>query len=600
METLGPTREPETGNVLDWADPADLPIEEVRDVFVTLSKALRAYQLYDSNNPVYKRFVSNLRDALFRIWGIRDQLQILVEEDRFTWLGEEVYHNDNRTDSLSFIFYRDGVRDLTLMKGIEESELELFLDAMHRAKNARQDGDDLVTILWDLDLQLLSYSAIDLAAEGGEYAIGTGVPGVLNGAAILAGEVGGRSSPQVEDLPEGVEEDDDGVEEASGSSGGAPTELAGMWKDEFNPTLYALDESERRYLKEELRKEEERDLRGDVLSALFDRLEEEYWPGRQEEILGVLRTLLPNFLSRGAFASAAQVVRELSEMQQKRVFSPEAANLVERLFDDLSAREAVDEIVRALEDGTVIPEARELMELFRHLRPVALGSLLKGAEETQLDRIREVLRRAVLGIATGNRDVVIRLITSPDVSIASGAIRLAGSLGITEASGALARILDQGTLELRKVVLETAAEMPSSALAGALQRLLKDSDRELRVGAARVLGKSKYAPAAQELRRILEEKDFRLADVTEKIAFFEAYGLLAGESSVGFLDKILNGKGFLGKREPAELRAGAALGLGKARTASARQALETAKREEDPIVRSAVSRALKGDDHGDG
>jgi hypothetical protein len=94
----------------------------------------------------------------------------------------------------------------------------------------------------------------------------------------------------------------------------------------------------------------------------------------------------------------------------------------------------------------------------------------------------------------------------------------------------------------------------------------------------------------------LEDKEFRQADVTEKISFFEAYGLLAGESAVGFLNKILNGRGFLGRREPAELRAGAALGLGKVRTASALQALDTARKEEDPIVRSAVNRALKGGD----
>jgi HEAT repeat protein len=283
-------------------------------------------------------------------------------------------------------------------------------------------------------------------------------------------------------------------------------------------------------------------------------------------------------------------------MRKKGVFTPKAESQVEQLFDDLSAGEAVDEIVRALEDGTVAPDAEELSALFLHLRPVALAALFRGSEETKLEGVRQVLRRAIRGIAEGNREVVIRLITNPEISVASGAIRLAGKMGISEASGSLAKILDHGSVELRKVVLETAEEMPSSALAGSLQRLLRDSDRELRVGAARVLGKTKYAPAAQELRQILEDKEFRQADVTEKISFFEAYGLLAGESAVGFLDKILNGRGFLGRREPAELRAGAALGLGKARTASALQALETARKEEDPIVRSAVNRALKGGD----
>ena len=96
----------EASVALDWADPSELPIEEVRDVFLTLSKALRAYQLYDPNNPVYKRFVANLHESLDRVWGLRDRLQILVEEDRLTWMGEEVYKNLTRADSLAFLIYR--------------------------------------------------------------------------------------------------------------------------------------------------------------------------------------------------------------------------------------------------------------------------------------------------------------------------------------------------------------------------------------------------------------------------------------------------------------------------------------------------------------
>jgi hypothetical protein len=144
------------GQALDWADPSALPIEEVRDVFLTLSKALRAYQLYDPNNPVYKRFAANLREALQRVWEVRDRLQILVEEDRLTWLGEEVYRNESRGESIAFLFYRDGIRDFTLRKGVEESEFEHFIDALHRARSARAEGEDLVTVLWELDLKLVS------------------------------------------------------------------------------------------------------------------------------------------------------------------------------------------------------------------------------------------------------------------------------------------------------------------------------------------------------------------------------------------------------------------------------------------------------------
>ena len=77
------------------------------------------------------------------------------------------------------------------------------------------------------------------------------------------------------------------------------------------------------------------------------------------------------------------------------------------------------------------------------------------------------------------------------------------------------------------------------------------------------------------------------------MAFFEAYGAIGGSAAVEELDDLLNAKGFLGRRNPTELRACAALGLGRAATPEAKRALERARTDEDPIVRNAVVRALK-------
>ena len=59
------------------------------------------------------------------------------------------------------------------------------------------------------------------------------------------------------------------------------------------------------------------------------------------------------------------------------------------------------------------------------------------------------------------------------------------------------------------------------------------------------------------------------------------------------LEKILNGKRWLGRRETADIRACAALGLGKIRHPAAEKALNAAAADPDPVVRSAVGRALK-------
>jgi HEAT repeat protein len=86
----------------------------------------------------------------------------------------------------------------------------------------------------------------------------------------------------------------------------------------------------------------------------------------------------------------------------------------------------------------------------------------------------------------------------------------------------------------------------------------------------------------------------RETDLTEKMAFFEAYGSLCGDAGVSQLDAMLNGKGFLGRREDPEIRACAAIALGRIGSENAVSALRKSAAEKDIVVRNAVTRALRG------
>jgi HEAT repeat protein len=63
---------------------------------------------------------------------------------------------------------------------------------------------------------------------------------------------------------------------------------------------------------------------------------------------------------------------------------------------------------------------------------------------------------------------------------------------------------------------------------------------------------------------------------------------------VSVLDGILNGKGIFGKREEPEMRACAAMALGRVGTESALGSLRRATNDKEILVRNAVNRALRG------
>ena len=571
------TSAPRAPTTSEWE--GDLPLKEVRELFVTLGKAFRAYQLYDENNPVRRRFVENLREAFQAVWGAVDRLQLYVEEDRITLRGEEIYRGETRADSLSFLFFKDGVRELTFLPGIETEELERFLGVLQRARKLLPEGDDLITVLWEEDLQYFKFQYIDFLAEG----VSLPEPGA------------GNTQSEMKNVLETEAAEEQAAEEKaeSGEEAAEPGPQT-VSQDDFNPTLYALDPREMQVLSSELKKEIERDLRGDVLAALFDRLEESQNRERQSEILGILATLLPNFLSRGALKAGTEVLKELRALEAGgKAFDAERLEESRRLLDEASAPETLSELIQALYDGSIRTTPQQLAQFLSFMRPRAMPALLRASMTIEHKELQVVLRQAVQGIAQRNREAVVALLQEEDAVVARGAARLVGDMRIAEAGPALASLLAHADSGVRLAAVEAAVALKASTAAGALERTLDDPDRDVRIAAAKALGELGYRPAGARLAKLVAGKEIRSADIAEKVALFEAYGRVAQEAAVEQLDQLLNGKGFLGKREPSEIRAAAALGLGQIEGQAARAALQKAVREEDAVVRSAVNRALR-------
>ena len=115
-----------------------LPPAAVEELMQATVKALRAHQLYLPNNPVYQKAIENLRAAFRPIWEAQDELVLDVYESELRWEGNVVYSQANRGESFSWVFFKDGVRALTLLPGVEQEEIMGLLDVVHRARTLRR------------------------------------------------------------------------------------------------------------------------------------------------------------------------------------------------------------------------------------------------------------------------------------------------------------------------------------------------------------------------------------------------------------------------------------------------------------------------------
>src|SRR4029079_14543984 len=193
-----------------------------------------------------------------------------------------------------------------------------------------------------------------------------------------------------------------------------------------------------------------------------------------------------------------------------------------------------------------------------------------------------------------NTTELVRLIGASERSIALEAVRRSGTTKAAPAVSALARALAQGDAEMRLTTVQALSEIGSTGAMQQLERAIEDAERDVRGATARALAARVHRPVVGRLDAMIKDKKLLEADLTEKMAFFEAYGTMCGEGGVSLLDGYLNGKGLFGKRGDAEVRACAALALGRIGTEASVAALRRASSDRDVLVRNAVNKALRG------
>jgi len=550
----------------------DDPGTAVAEFVLALTRSVRVAQLYGAGNPVYQRLIANFRRVIASALERAVAIDLMVEEAGLR-SGDRLHSTGEGRDTIAFTLYKDGIRRVSFAPGFED-ELDRFIAVMARARDADPEGDDLITLLWEEEFTSFSYWYVEPLTE---EVLLPDHPVDLPGMRLASGEELIREAR---------------AEAAAIESGGASDVASLLMGDEQQATLYFLDDRERDQLEAQVRIEWERDLRAAVVDALFDRLEDSP-PERQSEILDILTQWLPILLGRGDYAAATAIVRELGTVLGSGVLGEAQAAEAERTFQQLSEPDVLGQIIRLLEEGHVPGE--DLPHYFAHLRANALPTLVVAVERFQSGQVAERIREAVDALAIRHPDDLVELLRADDPDIVTGTVRLIGRLGLGRAAPELVRLLGSASASLRLAAVHALARIPSGASVEGLQRALDDVDRDVRVAAVRSLADLRYQPARARIEATIRGPALKSADLTEKLAFFEAFARLGGTDAVPLLDQILNGKGFLGRRAPSELRACAAMALGHVGQPTARSALERAAAEDDPVVRTAVARALRGD-----
>jgi hypothetical protein len=548
-------------------DAEILPVSHVEELVRNIVKALRAFQMYLPNNPMYQRAQFQLQESFPPVWAVLDEITLFVRETDLIWEDRPVYEQPSKNESFAWGLYKDGMRVLTLRKGVEEEEIGRFLQTVTRARHLSADAsDDLLTLLWEQDFQRVTYQFAEVISDPWVY------------------------DPQALDLQAQKSETVVHEQVRQEVQGAKPEGLVDL--DEFDSTLYFLDEIEIAALRGQVEEEYVRDTRIAALSVLFDIFELQDDPDTRAEIVGVLETLFPNLLIRGDFRTLATILRELRLLKDGKTIDQGALQRVEAFEGRLSQPETIAQLLQSLDEATTLPPEEELGEVLRELRAPALGTILNHLPRLASAGVKTHIGTAAERLAQANSAELLRLMRTLEPEALPGAIRLAGRLGLQAAVLPLGELVRHEAGDVRLAAVEVLATLGTPGAMTALEPAIDDGDRQVRVAAVTAVSKRAWAGALRRLEAAVQGKG-PARERSEQRQVFEAYAAVAGPPALETLRGLLVPKGMFQRKSSTEVRTCAVYALGKLRTPDARMLLEDVQNDKELPVRHAATSLLR-------
>jgi hypothetical protein len=364
--------------------------------------------------------------------------------------------------------------------------------------------------------------------------------------------------------------------------------------DDFDSTLYFLEEQETLTLKRQVDDEYVRDNRRAALDALLDTFELQPTSAVRNEVLAIFEGLFPNLLNKGEFRSVAWLLREFRTMAQRvTVLSPEHRDRLQSFQNRLSEPAILSQLLQSLEEAQALPEDEDVGEVLGELHAEGLETMLTFLPTLKRPAIRRILEESVDRLGAAHTEVVLRILGTGGTEALTGAAALCKRLDLQQAVPALDKLVSHKEAVVRLAAVEALAAIGSPGALTALERGVDDADRAVRYAAVSAVMATGSRGALRRLEAVVQGRGPHELERAERRHFFEAYAVVAGPASLTALADLLEPKGLFKRKVSSETRTCAAYAIARLGTPEAKAVLEGILNDKDLPVRNAAARALR-------
>ena len=142
-------------------------VKSAKALVQTFLQTVKGYRLYEANHPILLKFLERLKKDFDHYFEESASFSLQIGEHRLLYHGQVVYESEDVKESLAFVFFKDGVRELRFHSGLEFKEILDFLNIVRKSDLVNRMEDDLVTLLWEKDFSHITFTTMDEFLEQG-------------------------------------------------------------------------------------------------------------------------------------------------------------------------------------------------------------------------------------------------------------------------------------------------------------------------------------------------------------------------------------------------------------------------------------------------
>ncbi len=547
-----------------------------RDLTSFFLKTFKAIRFYPPDNPTIKGFRDQLLKKLQYFLNKYPSFILQIGEFTLSFKDRMLYENRDAKSSLAFLLYKDGLRELRFVKGLEEWEVQGLMDVIRGNENINQMEDDLVTLIWERDFVHISYLATDEFLEDAPILIPENIDQF-------------RSNLIFKPLAYNVQVDLLEEEEPDLDKLLSQTVRETPLRDR---SVYFLAPEEVDRLRMEVENEIDPTFVFNAIDILFEILGLEKEQEPYQDAVNLLLKMLDGLLTLGQFQRASDLLKRFYIMIKTYELRDWQAEAIHKLIENGGDEIRIERIGKILErDGGIrLEDANEYLIL---LQQNSIKPLIKLLGELKNSKTRRVVCDALSEIGKNAIELFTPFIDDRRWYLVRNITYILGRIGKEKALPHIQKAFNHDELRVRREAVQALGLVGGPKSISLLIKALIDRDARIRAMSAINLGRIGKNVGLAALLEVVQSKDFQKKEPAEMKAFLDAIGMVGSNEALPALQQMLEKKSLFGMGKKDETRSGVANALAMIGTPEARAILEKGKNSKEESIRNACQQALR-------